>query len=415
MAQNRKPAPVDGIPQKSTDFVSPEGASSADLVARMLKVNPELQAMRLREAEARLVQAGMRPNPRAEFQEKGFHLAGEAIDREEELTVTQPLELGGRRSHRMSVAQTEVERLRYDVEALELARSADLLSLIGVAITEASRLRVIEPIGELNERLRGAAVLRVNAGDGSRYEAAQIDVEVARIGSQKLGIVSPLNGLLFRIKALCVIEMGEVLRLREAEAEPGMEPMTLDEALKLALDGRPDLKAARLAVQEAEAKVGLAESAGVPDVGAIVGLKRVAPPGAAAPPADWIFKVGVSVTLPLFHRNQGQIREQALALEEARLHVAEVEQIVRRDVTAVVRLELARRNAVLHEKSLTRLAENISQMAKLGFDLGELRLSDYIQEQRQLADVETSHVQAKAEVFQAEVELERAVGKRLNR
>ena len=53
-------------------------------------------------------------------------------------------------------------------------------------------------------------------------------------------------------------------------------------------------------------------------------------------------------------------------------------------------------------------------MARLGFELGEVRLVDYILEQRRLIDVETGWAQARAELLQARYELERAVGRRLS-
>ncbi|HEU4388994.1 MAG TPA: TolC family protein [Blastocatellia bacterium] len=403
-------------PASSSDYVSANGASLDDLNARMLASNLELLAARTRvaQAEARVLQSGLRPNPAVEFQHNNDRLLTNSGEREDELTVHQPLEIGGRRGRRIDLARAGVERMRYEVAELERQRTADLATLVGQALGEADRLYALERITDLNETLRTATNLRVKAGDASRYEFALTEAEAVRIESEMLRARSQLDSLMIEIKTLAGVPLTEPIKLREGQLDVTAMNLSLDEAVGIAFDSRPDLKASRVAEQEAEARIKLAAVEGKPDVGAIFGFKRPSVSVGGFEASDWQLKVGVSVSLPVFNRNQGAIREAAAALEEARLHRQSLEQLIRRDVViAHRRVEQARRDLKLYEDRLVPLAQGNVRMARLGFEMGELRLVEYINEQRRLSDYESGYAQAKAELFKARVELGIAVGKRL--
>ena len=90
--------------------------------------------------------------------------------------------------------------------------------------------------------------------------------------------------------------------------------------------------------------------------------------------------------------------------------------MIKRDAAiAFRRLEQARSEMKLYEDRLLPMAHRGVQMARLGFDMGEIRLTEYITEQRRLTDIESSYVQVRADIFQANVEVERAIGPRLGR
>lgn len=417
-AQALQSASVGALTQalpKSSDYLSDAGLTIDELVRRMTANNLELQAARQRlvQAEARLTQASLRPNPHLDFEEKSDRLISNQGGREEELTFNQPLELFGKRTRRIDVARIEIERIRDEVADLERQRRADLASLAGQAISEAAHLYSLERISELNESLLRATQVRVKAGDASRYDFSQIEAEVTRLETDRLRLANQVESLMLQIKAVCGVPLEETIKLRYQPSNDSGEIPSLAVALKLAGELRPDLKAARLAEEEASARIKLAETGSAPDLGVILGYKRdttVSP--APLQSSDWQFKVGISIVLPAFNRNQGAIREGVAALNEARLNRQNLELMVQRDVMiAFKRLDQAQRNVKLHEDRALELGQVNVRMARLGFEQGELRLTDYIAEQRRLTDLESSYAQARAEVIQARIELERAIGK----
>jgi cobalt-zinc-cadmium efflux system outer membrane protein len=405
------------VKQKSSDYVSSDGALVDELVKAMLAHNLELLAarQRLTQAEARLTQARLRPNPTLEFQHMDDRFLSNSGEREQELTIFQPIETGGRRGSRMDVARAEIERVRFEVEDLERQKSAEMASLIGEALSESARLYALERVTELNESLQTATSLRVRVGDASRYEFAQLQTENVRLEAERQRAITRLDGLMIQLRTLAGMPVDSDLKLKESQLDLSLARLSLDEAVRIAMQSRPDLKAALVAEREAEARIRLAESERKPSFEAIFGYKKTTSADAVNP-SDWQLKLGVSVSIPVFNRNQGAIQEGSAALAEARLHRESIEQMIRRDAAiALRRLEQAQRGVKLYEDRLLPMAQQGVQMARLGFDLGEIRLAEYITEQRRLTDIESSYVQARAELFQAGVEVERAIGRRPGR
>src|SRR3954468_22278442 len=83
-----------------------------DAVAATLARNPDLavRAYDLKAGDARALQASLRPNPEASLEASGFLGSGIARDVDEKqatLTLSQVLELGGKRDRRVEVARSD--------------------------------------------------------------------------------------------------------------------------------------------------------------------------------------------------------------------------------------------------------------------------------------------------------------------
>jgi cobalt-zinc-cadmium efflux system outer membrane protein len=405
-----------GLRARSSDFAAPSGTSLDELVSRMRESNLELQAAkrRLEQAEARLLQARLRPNPRAEYQDKSDRILTNTGHREEELTVSQPIELWGRRGRRIDLADVDIERVRYEIADLERLRGAELKFLAAQALAEVARLQALERGLGVHDRLRAATDVRVRAGDASQYDFAQVEAEEGRFEAESLLGAGRVETLLLQIKKLAGMPEDAPLVLKDSELQTPPPALPLAEALRLAAESRPDLKAAAIAERQAEARMRLDSANATPDVGAIVGFKRTATVDPSPVSSAWYFKIGLSVVLPVFNRNQGLIQEQIAARSEARLLRENLEQTIRRDVMiAYRRLEHAAADARLYQERLVPLGQRSVAMAKLGFEQGEVRLVDYLLEQRRSIDTESASAAARAELMSASVELERALGRRI--
>src|SRR5437016_4379587 len=101
-----------------TQYFDPQGASSSDLVRRALGANAELAAARLdiERARARLLQAGLRPNPTVDFEHTTGRFTGSPGERTTSLGLALPLELGGKRQRRIELAQAELEAAGAEVD-----------------------------------------------------------------------------------------------------------------------------------------------------------------------------------------------------------------------------------------------------------------------------------------------------------
>src|SRR2546422_10133194 len=89
--------------------VSEAGTSFEQLTQIAIAQNKTLQAAReqLRQAEARLTQAGLRPNPSLDFSSSTDALLGGDGDSGFAVTFSQPIEIGGKRKKRTRRAEGE--------------------------------------------------------------------------------------------------------------------------------------------------------------------------------------------------------------------------------------------------------------------------------------------------------------------
>ena len=124
-----------------------------------------------------------------------------------------------------------------------------------------------------------------------------------------------------------------------------------------------------------------------------------------------LLSFSLSLPLPFFNRQQGNISEAISLQSQARAQREALEQRVRRDVLlAFERYDFARRAMdVLNRGVITENQESF-QIVKLSYDLGELRLVDLLNQQRVLIDTQMSYLEVQRDSMLALVDLERAIG-----
>jgi cobalt-zinc-cadmium efflux system outer membrane protein len=238
--------------------------------------------------------------------------------------------------------------------------------------------------------------------------------------SDRLLFSNQVERALLELKTLAGMKPGEPLRLSGALVVPAAG-LTLAEALKRALAGRPDLLAARLEVNLADAEVALAQAGAAPDLVATGRYSRswtrfdaygLSAPGGAAVPlrdADNVLTAGVSITLPVRNRNQGNIQAAVARRQAARYRAGYLEQSIAHELEAAYgRYETARQAARLFEDGVVRQSEENLRVLRAAYDLGERQVLEVITEQRRLVDTQKTYSEILRESYLALVDLERA-------
>jgi cobalt-zinc-cadmium efflux system outer membrane protein len=188
--------------------------------------------------------------------------------------------------------------------------------------------------------------------------------------------------------------------------------------LARALQNRPDLRAARLREQLADAGIGLARSQVVPDPTAFLRYGQGSLPLLlASDPQRRVFErektleFGVSIPLPLFNREQGNIAEASSRRTQARAERGAVDATVRQEVvSAFRRYQAARQTLDILQTGVLQQNQESFSIVQLAYNLGEFRLLDIINQQRLLIDAETTYVNAQTELESARADLEQVVG-----
>ncbi|MBI3951002.1 MAG: TolC family protein [Acidobacteria bacterium] len=408
-----------------TQYVDPlRGTSVEELVQTALARNAELLATRQRTAEAQglLLQAGFPPNPGFEVSVTNGSILGSLGEREISLSFAHTFELGGKRDRRVEVAQLGTGLAQLEIADRERQLKADLKARYGEALAAVRNLETAVQLLEVNQQGYRLTQARVNQGEAAAYEQGLLQVEVGRLESDRLLFENQVTRALLELKTLTGMNLDEPLRLKGDLSTLPAPTLLVEEAIERALSERPDLKAARVDEELGEAEIRLARAEAVPNA---IGFGRytrssarfdqfgLSGAGSLVPirDTDNLFTAGVSITLPTRNRNQGNIQAAVARREAARLRRQFIEQVVRREVNAAYSRYVTARQAleIFDQRVLGQSQDNL-RIIRAGYNLGEWRVFDVINEQRRLIDTQKAYTDVLKEYYLALVELERAVG-----
>ena len=397
-----------------------QGSSSSDLVRRAIASNAELAAVRLdiERARARIQQAGLRPNPAFDFEQTTGRLTGSQGERETSVGFALPLELGGKRQRRIDLARAEFEAAEAEIADRERLLIADVRAGYAEAVAAIRELEITENISLLEQQTASVVQVRVTEGDSAPIELNLLQAEVERIKARMALVEGKLQAAMLKLKNLAGVDPGEPMRLGENLTAPPLAPppASVEAAVDIALRTRPDLRLARLNEEVAQAGLRLARSQATPDVTAFskytksnavfddtpVGILR---------DKDRLLTFGVSISLPLFDRNQGQKAEAAAAILQTRRRREFAEAAVRADVaSAYARYEAAKSAVTILEQGvLPRSQQNITAV-RGAYEIGAFRVTDLLVEQRRFLDAQREFIEALAERYRALTDIQSAIG-----
>jgi cobalt-zinc-cadmium efflux system outer membrane protein len=117
--------------------------------------------------------------------------------------------------------------------------------------------------------------------------------------------------------------------------------------------------------------------------------------------------------LPVRNRNQGNIAAARASTRAAERRVEFAELTARQEIEAAFRQhEAARRSLEIYEHGVRDVAQRNLDVVRRAYALGRGSLFDVIAEQRRYVDVENGYTDALKQVYDAAVDIERAVGPR---
>ena len=415
------PSPDKAVAPTASLYVDPiQGSSSNDLVRRALTSNAELAASRLdiERSRARLRQAGLRPNPTVDFEQTTGRFTGSTGERETSIGFALPLEPGGKRQRRIDLARIELEASEAEVADRERRLVAEVRSAYGEALASLRELQISEELTNLDTQTVRVIETRVTEGDAAPLEQNLLRVEVDRLRARRSLVEGRLQAALLRLKSITGVPPNESLRLREELSAPALPepPGSPEAAIDIALRTRPDLRLARLTEEAAQAGLRLARAQSAPDVTAFskyttnrsvfdntpVGILR---------DKDRLLSFGVSVSIPVFNRNQGAKAEAQTAISQAQRRREFVEQLVRAEVEGAYRRYEASRSAIsmFEQGVLARSMQNIKAV-RGAYEVGAFRVTELLSEQRRFVDSQREFTEALAEYYRALADLQAAMG-----
>lgn len=396
------------------------GMSADDAVRIALEKNGELNAMRseVKLAQALVKQAGLRANPSVEA--NGTKQIG-GTDNDLMVQGMVPLELGGRRTARIRIAEREVALREKALAERERLLAAEVRRKFGDALAQTLKLKLAEDL--LDSTVKGFELVkaRVEEGRTAPLEENMTLVETNRLRSIRETEEGKTRIAFLELRSLLGMTPEEPLRIRGGFDNLVAPVPALADAIATALQNRPDLAGMRAMEELAEAQIEQARAEGRPDASVTAGyqrmnfsfpLKGLTDTGQLRPIQDIFhyFTFGVKVDLPVWNRNQGAVEAAAANREAARQRREFAEIVVRREVAASIALyESAAKASEIYRVGVLEQARANLDVVRQTYELGSKTLLDYIAEQRRFIDIENAFIDAERETYDAKVEILKAM------
>lgn len=369
--------------------------------------SPVLRGQRaeVEEAKGRLVAARTYPfNPAVSVDAASRRGAGtRSSDRG--LEVSQEIEIGGQRGRRTAVAQADLAA----VEARFRRNERLLASRVALAFAEAVRarelLRIEEADAALARDLLEFEKRRLEAGKTTQIElnlaSATAGRSVRRVELAR-GAYQEARSALAETIGLAPVPAPEPAGSLEIGSAP---PAPLEELLRSALENREDLLAFQRERDAARAEVELAQSRRRPNLVARLFQQREGG-------SDDIAGGGLSIGIPLFNRNRGEIAEAQAAVLRVTAEADAARLAVQQEVaSAFARYQASSAAATgLGEQVIGSLEENL-RLLQRSLEAGKINRTELFLFRREFVESQREYLDAVSSAWQARVQLDLAAGR----
>ncbi|WP_242416164.1 TolC family protein [Sphingomonas panni] len=350
-------------------------------------------------AQAARTVAGLRPNPVAQGQIENVVGTGPYSglnSAETTLGVAIPIELGGKRSARLAVAQAQLSRAEVQAAVVAADIRLQVTQLYVAAVAAERRLATARDQARIAADVLRAATVRVQAGRASpleeqRAQVARLTADATVERFMRLAEASRAN-LARRIAmpTIGALDMAMLDRLPPVDGTAAEAPTAM-----LALAAAD----ADLAI--AEGGVRLARANRVPDLNIGPALRRL------EATRDMAAVFSVSIPIPLFDNGRAAVaRAQAERLQadaQRRMTALDLEQAITDAQADLANADTAARTTV----PALAAAQEAARIARIGYREGKFGQIDLLDAERTLADTRLAAIDALADYHTARARLAR--------
>jgi outer membrane protein, heavy metal efflux system len=421
LAQQSPPA----APSSAPPAVPPQAASQAppmritldEAIRLSLQHNHALQAARstVLQSQALETTANLRPNPSLSsdynfvpfFSPSYFSMPASSapLPQEFDISVSYTWETAHKRQARLAAAKDLTAVTRSLVSDNERQLVFNVGQQFVAALLAASTLDFAQQDLDSFQKTVDISEARYKAGDMSEGDLLKIQLQLLQFQSD-----------LFAAKLAKVQALAALRQLVGFESVPDgydvagtldYQPVTagLDDLKSLALRTRPDLRAAQQSVTSAESQFRLAKANGKPDVVPLVGYSHAA--------GEQVMDFGVSLNLPIFDRNQGEVARTRYVITQSQELASETSQQVVTDVVdAYAALQVSDKIVQLYRGGYVDQAKKSRDISEYAYQRGAASLLDFLDAERTYRANELGYRQALANYMAALEQMRQAVGTR---
>jgi outer membrane protein, heavy metal efflux system len=328
--------------------------------------------------------------------------------------------LSGKRGLRLDVARAALRAARLGRADAERTGIALLRQQFVQTLISQENLRTAEETARDSAKLRELMNVRYRSGAVSEADLARVETDALEaqqsVASAQLQLRTAQLGVAFLLGVRVPVPDFKVVaaELLTATVPEKLTTATAGSLLEQALEARPDLQASKAQVVRSEASLSLAKRLVFPDIALSVNYAQEGTSATAVTPPT--VTVGLTITLPIFYQQQGEIRRAESDARTQALSQAKAQAQVVSDVEtafAAYRAALERAQRMEGESGMLARARRARDLVEIQYQKGAASLLELLDAQRTFRAIAFEAESNLADYWTSVFRLEQAVGRTL--
>ncbi|MDR3024517.1 TolC family protein [Chryseobacterium sp.] len=292
-------------------------AKNLDLIAQKLEIS---------QAEARTVQAKYWPNPKLSISEVNLW---RTYDIEEQpalignwgkntqisAEIEQVIQTAGKRRKNIELQKIEVEGEKYELQEVLRELKKTLRNTITEILYNQEQQKIYQGQIASIEKLTKSYNNQLTLGNISKAEYVRLKAQEIEFKKKLISLKQEIEDQQVEMKALLMLPSQTYLVISDSFVMPEkqLSELEVNQWMEKAKENRPDIMIAKNKEKHAAKNLEIQNAMKTPDVAVSIGYDR-----GGNIMKDFI-GLGVSMDLPIFDRNKGNIQEAKLEIEKSKL------------------------------------------------------------------------------------------------
>lgn len=417
-SQNQQSTPPGGTNASSSGQAQSPASTRITLdqaISLALANSPSIKATRTQidQSKAQEITANLRPNPVLSWDTQFIPIfnpgsfSTNTLDnlQQFDIGVGYLFERGRKRQNRLKAAQDQTAVTTSQVSDTERTLTFNVAQQFINALLANSNLQFAQEDLSSFQQTVNISEQRYKAGDISEGDFLKIKLQLLQFQTDVT------SAQVARVQALGSLRQ----LLGYSSVPPGYDvtgdldyvPLTAgeDDLKALALQDRPDLRAAQQGITAAQSQIALARANGKQDLNVAMNYSHVSGLSSTS--------LFFNIPLPFFNRNQGEIARTRSALTQAQLTSSAAEDTVMTDVTNAYEAASTNQEVVkLYISGYLKQAQDSRDISAYAYKAGAAALLDFLDAERSYRSTQLAYRQALAAYMLSLEQLRQAVGTR---
>lgn len=390
----------EAVPQPLEEPLAAGGTTLAELEQLAERCNPTLvqASARVQAARGQYLQVGLYPNPVVGYQ--GTEIGNEGRAGQQGGFIGQELVTAGKLRLNRGIASQEIRQAEFAWQAQRFRVLTDVRRGFYDVLVAQRTMELTEQLVRIGEEGVKAAEQLLKAKEAARVDLlqARIEADSARVLLEK---ARNRHAAFWRNLAAVVGSPDMQASPLAGSLQDGMVPLTWEDTLNQLLSTSPQLAGAQAGVARAQAALSRECAGRIPNVDVQAGVQY------DNATRDTIAGVQVGVPIPIYNRNQGNIRRAQAELTVAQYEVNRVRLALQQRLAAVFeQYATARQQVDKYTSNILPDAQESLKLVSSGYRQGEFSYLVLLTAQRTYFQTNLAYLDALRDLRAAGVTIE---------